>query len=160
MEEEFVYYTSQAGDLLAKTRRVTLKEKKRVCTYLGIDSEGLGEDDMDFAIGKAAQENEMILDDIYTTKSDLGLEMDQIVKAIFDLRIAALKLVSRGYDSEELIEMSQELGGHWYCLAMHRYGTVELDYINGLMKLCEDNIESARGIPKEFLDQAKSDLKK
>lgn len=160
MESNYLYCISEIRKLMTKTDFVTFRDKQHICRYLGIDGSRLLPTDIDGAIREAAAENEQILDDIYRIKSDNLPEMEKIVRSIFDLRISLLRLAAAGYENLDLLSLSEELGTYWLSLSMDLGETVEAEYINSLIRICEKNIRSGFGIPKDFLDEVKTKMKK
>lgn len=160
MENSYTYCMSEIRKLMARTDFVTFREKQHVCRYLGIDGSRLLPTEIDGAIREAAAGNEQLLDDVYRIKSDNLPEMEKIVRTIFDLRMSLLRLAAAGYENLELVSLSEELGTYWFDFSIDIGDTVEAEYINSLVRICEKNIRSGFGIPKDFLDEVKSSLKK
>lgn len=157
--EDYLYYMSEIGKLMPKAKFVSFKEKQHVCPYLGIDGSSLLPTTIDSAIREAAAENEQLLEDTYTAKSDLLPEMEKIVRNIFDLRMSLLRLVAAGYENIDLLNISEDLGEYWVSLSMDLGGYIEAEHVDSLVRICEKNLRSGLGIPKCFVDEVKSRLK-
>ena len=157
--EDYLYYMSEIGKLMPKAKFVSFKEKQHVCPYLGIDGSSLLPTTIDSAIREAATENEQLLEDTYTAKSDLLPEMEKIVRNIFDLRMSLLRLVAAGYENIDLLNISEDLGEYWVSLSMDLGGYIEAEHVDSLVRICEKNLRSGFGIPKCFVDEVKSRLK-
>lgn len=156
---EYLYYMSEIGKLMPKAKFVSFREKQHVCPYLGIDGSALLPTTIDSAIREAAAENEQLLEDTYTAKSDLLPEMEKIVRNIFDLRMSLLRLVAAGYENIDLLNLSEAIGEYWVSLSMDLGGYIEAEHIDSLVRICEKNLRSGFGIPKCFVDEVKSRLK-
>lgn len=156
---DYLYYMSEISKLMPMARFVSFKEKQHVCPYLGIDGSRLLPATIDTAIREAAAENEQLLEDVYTTKSDLLPEIEKIVRIMFDLRMSLLGLVAAGYENIDLLNISEELGEYWVSLNMDLGGYIEAEHIYSLVRICEKNLRSGFGIPKSFVDEVKSRLK-
>lgn len=150
---------SEIRGLMARTDFISFRNKQHICSYMGIDGSKLLPTDIDAAIREAAAENEQLLDNIYRIKSENLPEMEKIVRTIFDLRMSLLRLAAAGYENLDLLNLSEELGTYWFSLCMDLGETVEAEYINSLVRICERNIRSGFGIPKDLLDEVKSRLK-
>lgn len=159
MESNYKYCMSEIRELMPRTDFISFREKQHICSYLGIDGSKLLPTDIDAAIREAAAENEQLLDDAYHIKSGNLPEMEKIVRTIFDLRMSLLRLAAAGYENLDLLNLSEELGTYWFSLSMDLGETVEAEYINSLVRICERNIRSGFGIPKDLLDEVKSRLK-
>lgn len=156
---DYLYYMSEISKLMPKARFVSFREKQHVCPYLGIDGSRLLPTNIDTAIREAAAENEQLLEDVYTTKSDLLPEIEKIVRTMFDLRMSLLQLVAAGYENIDLLNISEDLGEYWVSLNMDLGGYIEAEHIDSLVRICEKNLRSGFGIPKCFVDEVKSRLK-
>ena len=156
---DYLYYMSEISKLMPKARFVSFREKQHVCPYLGIDGSRLLPTNIDTAIREAAAENEQLLEDVYTTKSDLLPEIEKIVRTMFDIRMSLLGLVAAGYENIDLLNISEDLGEYWVSLNMDLGGYIEAEHIDSRCRICEKNLRSGFGIPKCFVDEVKSRLK-
>lgn len=153
MESNYRYYMSEIRDLMSKTSFVTFQEKQHVCRHLGIDGNKLLPTDIDVAIREAVTEDAQLLDGIYRIKSDNLPEMEKIVRCIFDLRMSLLRLAAAGYENLDLLSLSEELGTYWFSLSMDLGETVEAEYINSLVRICENKVRSGFWIPVNLISQ-------
>lgn len=157
--EEITYYFSKISKLMPKARFVSFKEKQHVCRYLGIDGSTLKPTEIDQAIRDAMTDNEQLLDDAWRIKSDLLPELEKIVRTIFDLRISLLNLSAAGYENSDLLNLSDDLGSYWVGLCTDLGWKIDAEHIDSLVRMCEKNLWTGFGIPKCFLDEARSELK-